>query len=195
MTSPPTEPRDVLACEILADAQRQADILIAQARHEAAALLDHAATESEQARETHLTNARTEAARLTDSARASLPAAIERLRSTRIETLLQTIHEEVRRRLTARQGFDYGDALVAFVAEAARHMPDTALTVRLSPADRVAHGARLGAVTLVEDPDSTGGLTILDAEERRILDNHLTARLDRMWPDLRRLIAIEAGLL
>jgi len=196
MNATATEPKDVMAREILADAQRQADALLEQARQEAAILLATAAAEAEQVRQVHLAEARASATRLIESARAALPAEIERLRSTRVETLLQSIHDEVRRRLGARQGFDTGDALAGLVAEATRQMPDSPLTVRLSPADRTAHGARLGDVTFVDDPAVTeGGAMILDAEGRRIIDNRLPARLDRLWPELRRRIAKEAGLL
>lgn len=196
MATPTPAPRDILEREILDDARRQAEAIIQQARNEAQVILTKADAEAEQVRQTFLSQARAEAGRLTEAARAALPAQLERRRSARVESLLQSIREEARQRLIARQGFDYGDTLVALVAEAARQMPGEALTIRLSPADRAAYGARLGAVTLVDDPTLTdGGITILDAEGHRILDNHLTARLDRLWPELRRRIATEAGLL
>jgi vacuolar-type H+-ATPase subunit E/Vma4 len=47
----------------------------------------------------------------------------------------------------------------------------------------------------VEDPGITdGGLVVQDAEGRRVWDNRLPQRLERMWPELRRQIAVRTAL-
>jgi len=68
------------------------------------------------------------------------------------------------------------------------------LVVRLSPADRSAVSERLGRFTLVDAPSlNDGGAIVLDADGRRVWDNRLLARLDRLWPELRRQIVVQGS--
>jgi vacuolar-type H+-ATPase subunit E/Vma4 len=61
--------------------------------------------------------------------------------------------------------------------------------------DEIAH--RIGQpvnITISHEPGITGGgVVIEDAEARQVWDNRLVKRLERLWPELRRLIAVEAS--
>jgi vacuolar-type H+-ATPase subunit E/Vma4 len=180
---------------VLDDARRQADAIIARARQQAAATLEQATAEIEQAGQERLKVAQVEAARKTEAIQASVSVAAGRLRAARVESILQSVYDAARGRLVARQGYDYTETLVALVTEAARHMGNAGLVVRLSPADRAAVAEQLGQFTLVEDPSLTdGGAVVLDADGRRVWDNRLIARLDRLWPELRRQIVVQGSL-
>jgi vacuolar-type H+-ATPase subunit E/Vma4 len=85
-------------------------------------------------------------------------------------------------------------------------MPGAAFVAKVPEADRTLLGNglceevlhRVGRpglrLTFSFDPDITeGGVTVEDAEARRIWDNGLLKRLDRLWPELRRQIALEAS--
>ena len=124
--------------------------------------------------------ARAEAARRRELILATVPVEAGRLRSARVEALLESVREEVRRRLLAREGFDYRETVVALAAEAMKQMPGSAFVVKLSAADRAALGdglaeeiaRRVGRsplnVTIAEDPAATdGGVVIQDAEAAR----------------------------
>jgi vacuolar-type H+-ATPase subunit E/Vma4 len=186
---------EVLTRAVLDDARRQADAIVARARQQATAAVAQATAEAELARQERLTAAQAEAVRRTEAIHASISVAIGRLRATRVEALLQSLYDAARQRLVARQGYDYRETLVALVAEAAEQMGGTALVVRLSPADRATVADRLGQFMLVEDPAITeGGAVVLDADGRREWDNQLPARLDRLWPELRRQIVLQGSL-
>ena len=195
-------------CEaILAQARRDADETLRGAREEAGKLLAQAGAEAERERATRRAAAEAEAARRIELALATVPLEAERLRLGRIEAALETVRAEIRRRLLAREGFDYAEALAAPAAEALRRMEGEAFAIGLAPADRaalgpawaeeVAHRAGRGALrlSLEDDPSvSEGGLTIRDAAGRQLWDNRLPARLDRLWPELRRQLALQAKL-
>ena len=79
--------------------------------------------------------------------------------------------------------------------------------MKLSPSDHRALGNDLAGeiaglvgrslltITISDDPTiSESGLIIQDAEGRQVWDNRLPARLERLWPELRRQIAIHTGL-
>jgi vacuolar-type H+-ATPase subunit E/Vma4 len=195
MPTPESSAPAVLTQAVLDDARRQADAIIAQAQQQGAAVLAKATAEADQARQERLKLARAEAARRTESIQASIAVEAGRLRAARVEALLQSLYDEARRRLVQRQGYAYREALVALVTEAARLMGGGALVVKLAPADRAAVADRLGPFTLVEDPALTeGGVVVLDADGRRVWDNRLPARLERLWPELRRQIVTQGAL-
>lgn len=186
---------EILTQAVREDARRQADALITQARDQATAILAQAAAEAEQTRQERLSAAEGEAARRTAAIQASISVAIGRLRATRIEALLQSLYDAARRRLVTRQGYDYNETLVALVTEAAEQLGDTPLVVQLSPADRAVIADRLTSFTLVEDPTIIeGGAIVVDVNGRRDWDNRLQARLDRLWPELRRQIVAQGSL-
>ena len=137
---------------------------------------------------------------------ATIPVEIGRLRSARTEVILENIREAARRRLLARD-FDSHKTVVALAAEAIRRIPGTHFVVKLSAADHAALGDKLADeicqhtgrsplnITVSADPAMAGGGVIVhDAEGIRIWDNRPISRLERLWPELRRQIAMQSSL-
>lgn len=198
---------ETLRDSILADARAAADQIVARARQEAQDLLDQARAQADAARRKRVEAAQAEAARRGDLLLARVPVEIGRRRSTRAESLLQSVHDDARARLLARDGFDYRDALVALAADAIGRMAGDAFVAGLSPDDYRRHadgiaddivraaGRPSARLTIVEDPAITdGGVVLRDGQGYQAWDNRLLARLERLWPDLRLQVAIQAGL-
>ncbi len=195
--------------EILAEARRESERIVQEARQQAAALLSKATDEAEKARCQRLDLARTEAARREELLLATVPLEASRLRSERIEALLQSVYEAVHQRMLARNGFDSRQTVIALAAEAVSQMAGDTFVVKLSAADRAALGNGLAgeiaryvqrgpevSITIADEPALTeGSVMVGDSEGRQVWDNRLTARLERMWPELRRQIAVGAALL
>lgn len=200
MTTPAPQPPDALCAEILADARRESDEIVRLARQEAEALLAKAAADAEKSRQERLGAARTQAARRKELILATVAVEANRMRSSRVEGLLQSIHDEIRHQLVTREGFDYRKTLIALAGDAVNRMTGDAFILRLSPADRAAFGDVLDksikcGIQIAEDPAITGGGVVVEtADGRQAWDNRLLARLDRLWPELRRQIAVHAGL-
>jgi vacuolar-type H+-ATPase subunit E/Vma4 len=207
VATPKQNSPEILCAEILADARRTSEAIIHRAQQEAEALLAEAATEAAKAKQERLEAARAEAVRRRELILATVPIEAGRLRSARVEALLESVHEEVRRRLMAHEGFDYRETIIALAAEAMKHMPGSAFVVKLSMADCAALGNELSeeiaqrvgrsplSVTIAKESAAKDGVCIIqDAEGRLVWDNSLSARLDRLWPELRRQIAIQTSL-
>lgn len=207
MAEPSHNPQNFLHEEILAEARRESEQIVGRARQEAGLLLARASTEAEKTRQEQLDLARVEAARRKELILSTVPIEAGRMRSARIEALLQCIHDEARRRLLARDGFDYRQCITVLAAAAVSHMAGNAFIVKLSPSDHRALGNDLAGeiaglvgrslltITISDDPTiSESGLIIQDAEGRQVWDNRLPARLERLWPELRPKIAIHTGL-
>jgi vacuolar-type H+-ATPase subunit E/Vma4 len=86
-------------------------------------------------------------------------------------------------------------------------MAGEAFVVKLSPADRAGYGAGLAeeiarrvgraplSITLSDETTITsGGLIVQDTEGRQVWDNRFVPRLERLWPELRRQIAVQTAL-
>ena len=202
------EPQQVLTDEILADARRQADRIRRKAERDAKETVQQAERDAQADRDRRLADVRAEADRRRRLTLATVPVEEGRLRAARLEEALEAVKAEARQRLARRDGFDYRQALVALAAEAVERMGGEAVVVDLSAADRgalgaglvVALGERLGpggpAVSLAPEPRPLdGGVVVRDADGRRRWDDSFAARLGRLWPDLRRRIAAESGLL
>ncbi len=207
MATPKQNSPERLREEILADARREGEEIVRQAQAQASALLAQAAKEADKARQERLEQARAEAARQTELLLATVPVETGRQRSARVEALLGAVCDDVRQRLLTREGLDYRETLIRLGAEAVSQMAGEEFEVRLAPADHSALGDGLAAaitsraersslrIRLAEEPSITGGgLVIQDAGGRQVWDNRLEARLERLWPELRRQIAIEASL-
>ena len=207
--TPSTHPSpDILRTEILDEARRRADGMLQRAREEARALADRAAADAEAARREHVDRARKEAARRAERILETVAVEATRLRAARMEFLLTRFHDEIRRRLLVREGFDYREAVIALAAEALGRMEGRGFVIRLPAADRQSLGEEIAPeilrragrgmldLTLTWDPSITeAGLVVQDAEGRRTWDNRLLSRLERMWPGLRRCLAVRAGLI
>jgi len=86
-------------------------------------------------------------------------------------------------------------------------MAGDAFVMKLATADRAALGddlageivRRVGrsplSITVSDEPTITeGGLIVQDVEGRQMWDDRLPVRLKRLWPELRRQIAVETSL-
>ncbi len=207
METPGHNSPEVLREEILGDARRESAEIVERAWREAQAVLAEAAAAADKARQARLSQARAEALRRTELILATVLVEAGRARLARVEALIESVREEVRQRLTARDGYDYRETVVALAADAIKQMPGSTFAVRLSAADRVALGdglageiaARVGRSPLDitisgELSETEAGLVIQDTEGCQEWDNRLSARLDRFWPALRQDIALRAAL-
>jgi vacuolar-type H+-ATPase subunit E/Vma4 len=199
-------PETNLCKAILREATSRAEETILRAKAEAAKLIAQAEAEAEKTHREKLADAEAEATRRRGGILAAVPIEANREHWSRVALLAQTILEQARQKLVARRDYDYRASLVALATEALSFMPGEAYVIRLSPADRAALGNSLAGeiaertchrpenIALEDDPAITqGGLVVQDAEGRRVWDNRLPQRLERMWPELRRQIAVRAA--
>lgn len=205
MTAPAQNSPDVLCAEILADARRESEEILRRAKTEAEKTLADASAEAVKIRSEHREQAQTEAARRSEMILATVAVEAGRLRAARIEELLESVRREIGRRLQTR---DYGasEVIVALAAEAIRHMPGSDFVLKISAADHAALGEgmageitrRVGRsplnLTLSAAAAVADGVVIQSANGLQIWDNRLTSRLERLWPELRRQIAIHTSL-
>jgi vacuolar-type H+-ATPase subunit E/Vma4 len=197
---------ELLSREILADARRESEEILQLAQRQAEGLLAKAAAEAEQIRREQLAQAQAEAARRRELILATVAVEAGRQRAARIETLLQSIRETTRQKLLARDGFDYRESIIALAAEALRWLSGDAFVVKLSPTDRAALGSSVAeeirqragrslAIALADGPTiKDGGAIIEDRDGRQVWDNRFSSRLERLWPELRRQIAVATSL-
>ena len=226
MATPNQNSPDVLSDEILAEAKRECDEIIRQAQQESASLLAAATAEADKIRREKLDSAQAEAARRSELTLATIPVETGRLRSARIEAILENIREAARRQLLTHD-FDGHETVVTLAAEAIRRMPGTDFVLKMSAADHAAFGDKLAVeiaqrcgtgilpvqlknekqtdrtgkmpgplqISISADPAITdGGVMIQSADGFQVWDNRLLSRLDRLWPELRRQIAVHASL-
>ncbi len=202
MTAADSSPMDVLRQEILADAEKQAERTRRRARRDAKAALDKAEQEAAEDRDARLAEARRRAQTMRDLVLARVPVEVRRMQAHRQEDVLRDVRDEAERRLAERDGFDYAAAVADLAAEAIRRMDGSRFVLGLSAADREALGGslanevrrRLGRDDLdlsidAESADAETGVVVRDVDGRQVWDNRFAARLERMWPELRRRIA------
>jgi vacuolar-type H+-ATPase subunit E/Vma4 len=207
MTTAPDSAAANLCSGILSDARQESERLVRNAEHEARDLLAQARAEADTARQECLGRARTEARRRAELVLATIPVETNRLRLARIEWLLDSIRAEAHRRLLTRQGFDYEETLIRIACAAIRQMGGESFILIVSPADRVEFAAGLKAeiprrldqrslqLEISEDPALVGGgVLVRDTSGHRVWDGRLTARLQRLWPELRAHLTAETGL-
>lgn len=192
--------------EILEQARDQVKEIIGRARDQADNILAAAAAEGQNLRDRLIEKARADARRRKELIESTVPVETGRFLVARIESLLEAVREEVRRRLLAHEGFEYREVLIALVSLAISHMTGNQFVVKLSESDRSSLESSVGEeivsrvdrpgliVTLAFDPTiNGGGVSVEGADASQIWDNGLLARLDRMWPELRRQIALGAS--
>jgi vacuolar-type H+-ATPase subunit E/Vma4 len=192
---------EILRGEILADAQKKGEDIVIRARRDAETLLINANAEADQIRQEKLDHAREEAAHKRELILATVPLETGRMRSARIEMLLNSVFTEANRQLLERKGFEYRDTILALASQAITQMAGNAFVARISEVDHDIMGANLADeitvrvgrnvnVTILYEPDIKGGGVIVeDADARQVWDNRLTKKLERLWPELRRQIA------
>ncbi|MCX5817701.1 MAG: V-type ATP synthase subunit E [Proteobacteria bacterium] len=196
---------EVLREEILADARREGEEIVIRARRDAEVFLTGAVAEADRVRQERLDQARAEAARQSALILATVPVETGRLRAARIEALLESVYWEVHQRLLAREGFEYRETVIALASHAIIQMAGVDFVVKLSEEDHtilgdglageIAHrvGRPVSIVVLQEPGIMGGGVVVEDAEARQVWDNRLAKRLERLWPELRRQIAVQAS--
>jgi len=207
VSSPPSNPEQVLQEEILADARRQAREAVDRARQEAEALVTKARLEAENDRRVQSQAAQVESKRRRDLALATIPVVVGRRRAECIESALNQIRDEAARRLAAREGFDYRQAVIRPAAEALALMEGNRFVLEVSDADNQALGqgwleevrrqsgrSGLELSTVSANTKNQVGVLVRDAEGRQVVDNTLLARLERLWPALRRELAVATRL-
>lgn len=206
MTATNQNSPDVLCAEILADAKRQSEEILQHAKTEAETILATASAEAEKIRRERRDQAQAEAARRKELILATVAVETGRLRSARVETLLESVREEIRRRLLARN-FVARETIIALATEAVRRMPGIEFVLKISAADHAVFGNELAGeiarcvgrsplnLTISADPAmSDSGVIVQTADGFHFWDNRLLSRLERLWPELRRQIAIRASL-
>lgn len=197
----------LLCAEVLAEAQREAEELLARARVQAAEIV---ATGKQQAVAIHkeaLESARVESSLRSGFILAAVPLEQARMRATRVESLLEQLRQEARRRLIAREGFESRETIVRLASEALARMDGSDFVLTLCARDHSTIGAHVAGevgkrleradlrLEIEADPGWTEcGVIVRDRSGQRVWDNRLTARLERLWPALRREIARRAGL-
>jgi vacuolar-type H+-ATPase subunit E/Vma4 len=197
---------DVLCREILADAGRECEDILRRANAEAEAMLAAAAIEAEEIRRKRREQTRAEAVRRKELTLASVAVETRRIRGARIETLVESVRENIRQRLLARD-MDAREIVVALASGAIRRMAGNGFVLKISGANHAAFGdglagqiaRQVGLSTLnlkiAADAAATdGGVIVESADGFQIWDNRLLSRLERFWPELRREIAIRTSL-
>lgn len=196
---------EILREEILANARREGEEIIIRAKRDAELFLTGAAAEADRVRQERLDQARAEAARQSALILATVPVETGRLRAARIEALLESVYWEVHQRLLDREGFEYRETVIALASNAISQMTGAAFVAKVSEMDYdilgdglagdIAH--RVGrpvSIAVLQEPGITGGgVVVEDADARQVWDNRLAKRLERLWPELRRQIAVEAS--
>jgi len=197
---------EILSAEILADAQRRAEEIVVSAHKDAETSLTGSSSEANKVRQKILDHAHTEADRQSALILATVPIEIGRQLLAHVEALLDAIRDEARQRLLVHQGFVYRETVVTLASDAIRQMAGAEFVVKLSNTDQtavddglteeIAHRAgRSVSITISREEDITGdGVIVEDEEARQIWDNRLLKRLERLWPELRRQIALQAAL-
>ncbi|MGB2998945.1 MAG: V-type ATP synthase subunit E family protein [Phycisphaerae bacterium] len=193
---------DVLREEILADARHQAERTLRRAKRDAENLVKQAQAGADKARQERLAAARTEAERRHNLILAAIPIEEARMRAARIEDILNRVREEARKRLLARDGFDYRETVIRLAAEAISRMAGKRFVLELAERDLGDLGDTLaGEVRRRSDRDELeisvapepakieGGVVVRDVEGRQVWDDSLAARLERLWPAARRAVA------
>jgi len=195
---------EVLREEILAAARREGEEIVSRARQDAEVFLTSAVAEADRIRQEQLDQARAEAARQSELILATVTVETGRLRAARVEALLESVYEEACQRLVAREGFEYLETVIGLASHAISQMAGVGFVVKLSEADQTILGDGLAeeiahrvgrpvSITISYELGITGGGVIVeDTEARQVWDNRLVKRLERLWPELRRQVAVEA---
>jgi vacuolar-type H+-ATPase subunit E/Vma4 len=205
MTAPAQNSPDVLCAEILAEARRESAEILQRAKAEAEKILADASAEAEKIRREKRQQAQTEATRRSEMILATVAVEAGRLRAARVDEVLESIRKEILRRLQARE-FDARGVIVALAAEAIRRMRGSDFVLKISAASHTAIDDGLAGdiaqragrsplnLALSADPSVVDGVLIQSADGFQIWDNRFSARVERLWPELRRQIAVRASL-
>lgn len=205
MIEPTPNSPDVLCAEILAESRRECGEILGRAKAEAEKIIAEANAEAEKIRRGNRELAQAEAVRRQETILATVAVEAGRLRTAHIEALLESIRLEIQRRLLS-QDFNVHEALVTLAAEAIRQMPGNDFVLKISSTDHAAFGENLAGeiarraghsplnLTITADASVADGVIVQSADGQLVWDNRLSARLERLWPELRRQISIQVAL-
>ncbi len=207
MTAPKPNGPEKLRSAILEEAGRQRKEILRRARESADHLLAKAEEEARAAADARLQAAQAEAERRREAIIASASVEINRLALAQTEAVLNSIRDEALELLRREEGFDRRTTLIELAADALKRMSGESCRLRLSRADLQALGPDLAEgirrrstrpllkLEITADPlAKNGDWTLQDEEGRQMWALSLEARLDRLWPELRRQIVAQAGL-
>lgn len=185
--------------EILTDARTKAERILKAARREVEKMTKTAQDEAGQIEKETVEEADRRADALTRVIRASTEPAMRRIQLDVREKVLLDIISEARKALLNRDSQDYPQMLAALTAEAAELLGGGQLVAHISRQDfdRFGDGlsqrlqARdLGATIEVRSAeDIEWGVIVRTADGTRQVDNTINARLQRIYPVLRRNVA------
>ncbi|HPP05940.1 MAG TPA: V-type ATP synthase subunit E family protein [Syntrophorhabdaceae bacterium] len=192
--------------EILKDARKKAEEIISNAKKEAETILISAQVQAEDIKKDIIHNAYQEAERKSELILATVPVETTRFKAEHIESLLNSIYGEAYKRLQNMEGIDYPEVLISLAADAIDKMAGDIFNIKISWTGFSLDGDMLAQeitnrinrpvkVNVSEETNIMGpGVIIEDNEGRQIWDNRLIERLKRLWPNLRRKIAVDMGL-
>ena len=198
---------ETLRDEILAEAQRKSEEIINNAKRDAEATIANANADADRIQQESLVQANAEAERLSELILATVPVETGRLRAGRIESLLMSVYDEACNQLSEHKGFDYRKTLIALASQAIDQMTGFKFVAKISETDSAMLGNDLAdeiaqnvnrpvSITVLYNADITeGGVIIEDAVARQMWDNRLTKRLERLWPEIRQKIAVQASFI
>lgn len=192
--------------EILGDARKKAEEIINNAKREAEAILINAQVQAEKIKQETIDAAYKEAERKSELILATIPVETTRFKAEHIEFILNSIYEEAYKRLQNIEGIDYGEVLINLAVDAINRMAGNIFNIKISWSNlnldidfliqEITNRVnRPVTINTSEEVNITGsGIIIEDNEGRQVWDNRLTERLKRLWPAIRRKIAVDLGL-
>lgn len=209
--APAREAPQALRNEILEDARRQAQKLQTRVQKECDQIMAHARTEAEATARQIIATAEANAAKQSAIKLSILPVEAGRYRGAHIERQLAAIRTAATAKMRAAwQGAAVVPKVLALAAEAMTAMTGESFTLHLSPSDHQLLSAETqwltalrtrtakAALQVVLKDDLTAeacGVVVRSATGKQQWDGRLTARLERVWPQLRIMVAKELGLL
>lgn len=189
------EELEILARAVRAEAQSEAQRILAEARAKAKAIEQEAQQQAQAECEDILAHARQEAERLHKQALAAVQLQVRRLLLQRREELLQRVLEAVQEELpTVTARANYEQLLRQWLEEAIAYLGGTGFCIRADPKTQevlsnnllAELGQKLGVqLQLGETLPHETGVIVESSDGRRQYDNTLEARLSRGWGSLR----------
>ena len=197
---------EMLCEEILAEARRTGEQIVADAQREVERLLLTTKSDMERAKSEALVRAHSDAEHRSELILSTITVEAARMRSSRVESLLEDIRKEVVRELSSFQNNTYRESIVSLSSKAIAHMEGSSFLLRLPEKDDNPAGEELGndiqvrvsrsplRISVSYERDFSGdGPIVQDSDGYQVWDNRLLSRLNRLWPDLRRVIALRAA--
>lgn len=208
MTPVNSEGPELLRGEIRNEASRQREEILNRARDAAGQALEEAEQTAKKILEDRLNAAHAEGERRTESILATVMVESTRMRAAKTEEVLQSIHDQALERLRERDGFMDRRSIEILASEALSRMAGHSFVLRVSSQDSAALDNDLSQEILSGLSNSTAHLEIRadpsiakgrwllqDEEGRQFWELGHEARLERLWPGLRRFVAAEAKLM